>query len=169
MVFGAGDDWPDDDIETLKALWAGGLSCAAIGQPMGRSKNAVVGKAHRLGLPGRPSPIRASAGGAAPKPKAKPVGKAPTLPPAVAPRVVVPVVASREAVVQRHVMPVATSRDAVGVPAAGLSRRSCQWIHGEPAGAATRFCGAPAMAGCSWCAEHRRQVFTTRLPEWAAA
>lgn len=41
--------------------------------------------------------------------------------------------------------------------------RGCQWIHGQPAGAETRFCGAPvARPGCSWCAAHLARVFTAR-------
>ena len=45
--------WSDDNIETLKALWTSGESCNAIGRKLGCSKNAVVGKAHRLKLPQR--------------------------------------------------------------------------------------------------------------------
>ncbi len=56
-------DWTDEVIERLKALWAEGLSTAEIGRRMGISKNAVVGKAHRLALPARPSPIRRGASG----------------------------------------------------------------------------------------------------------
>jgi GcrA cell cycle regulator len=49
--------WPAADLALLRRLWAEGLSTEAIGREMGRSKNAVVGKAHRINLPGRPSPI----------------------------------------------------------------------------------------------------------------
>ena len=51
-------DWTAQAIEQLKALWAEGHSTAEIGRRMGVSKNAIVGKAHRLNLPARPSPIR---------------------------------------------------------------------------------------------------------------
>ena len=54
-------DWTTEAIERLKALWAEGHSTAEIGRRMGISKNAVVGKAHRLTLPARPSPIRRDA------------------------------------------------------------------------------------------------------------
>jgi GcrA cell cycle regulator len=54
-------EWTAEAIERLKALWAEGLSTAEIGRRMGISKNAVVGKAHRLNLPARPSPIRQDA------------------------------------------------------------------------------------------------------------
>ncbi|MFL2771507.1 MAG: GcrA family cell cycle regulator [Rhodospirillaceae bacterium] len=50
--------WTDDRIGKLKKLWAEGLTTGEIGRRLDVSKNAVVGKAHRLGLKGRPSPIR---------------------------------------------------------------------------------------------------------------
>jgi GcrA cell cycle regulator len=51
-------DWTAEAIEALRGFWAEGHSTAEIGRRMGISKNAVVGKAHRLNLPPRPSPIR---------------------------------------------------------------------------------------------------------------
>jgi GcrA cell cycle regulator len=53
-------DWNEDQIAELRRLWAAGPSTAEIGRILGCGKNAVVGKAHRLGLPSRPSPIRTS-------------------------------------------------------------------------------------------------------------
>lgn len=50
--------WTDERIEQLKELWSEGLTTGEIGKRLGVSKNAVVGKAHRLGLKGRPSPIK---------------------------------------------------------------------------------------------------------------
>ena len=50
--------WTDSDIKKLKQLWQKGLSTVAIGQALGISKNAVIGKVHRLQLQSRPSPIR---------------------------------------------------------------------------------------------------------------
>jgi GcrA cell cycle regulator len=52
--------WTDERIEQLRELWAEGLTTGEIGKRLGVSKNAVVGKAHRLGLKGRPSPIKRS-------------------------------------------------------------------------------------------------------------
>ncbi|QCE32664.1 GcrA cell cycle regulator [Acetobacteraceae bacterium] len=51
-------EWTDEVIERLKTLWAEGHSTAEIGRRLGTTKNAVVGKAHRLKLPTRPSPIK---------------------------------------------------------------------------------------------------------------
>lgn len=66
--------WTDERIEQLKALWADGLTTGEIGKQLGVSKNAVVGKAHRLGLKGRPSPIKRAA---KPPRKAAPKAKEP--------------------------------------------------------------------------------------------
>ena len=52
--------WTPERIEEVTRLWGEGLTTAEIGKIVGVSKNAVVGKAHRLGLPSRPSPIRRS-------------------------------------------------------------------------------------------------------------
>ena len=48
--------WTSELVNQLSALWQQGLSTAEIGRKLGISKNAVVGKAHRLMLTPRPSP-----------------------------------------------------------------------------------------------------------------
>ena len=52
--------WTDERVDELSKLWASGYSASAIGRMLGVSKNAVVGKTHRLGLEARPSPIKRS-------------------------------------------------------------------------------------------------------------
>ena len=51
-------EWNEETISRLRSLWQEGHSTAEIGRRMAITKNAVVGKAHRLTLPPRPSPIR---------------------------------------------------------------------------------------------------------------
>ena len=53
--------WNNDNVAQLKELWDQGLPTAQIGRLLGVTKNAVVGKAHRIGLERRPSPIRRTA------------------------------------------------------------------------------------------------------------
>ena len=53
--------WDDENISRLRDLWDQGLPTAQIGKLLGFTKNAVVGKAHRIGLERRPSPIRRTA------------------------------------------------------------------------------------------------------------
>ncbi len=79
--------WTDERIDQLKNLWEKGLTASQIADELGGvSRNAVIGKAHRLGLKSRPSPVKASDGekkAAAPKKVIKPV--APSQPRAAAP------------------------------------------------------------------------------------
>ena len=55
-----GNVWTDERLDVLKKLWAEGLSISQIGEALGVSRNAIAGKAHRMGLPKRPSPISRS-------------------------------------------------------------------------------------------------------------
>lgn len=50
--------WTPETIKELKRLWNKGFTTVEIGNRLGMSKNAIVGKAHRLGLESRPSPIK---------------------------------------------------------------------------------------------------------------
>ncbi len=54
-----GEKWPQAKDDLLRSLWQRGDSSSQIGRAMGISKNAVVGRAHRLRLPARASPIKA--------------------------------------------------------------------------------------------------------------
>jgi len=69
--------WTDERIETLKTMWEKGLTASQIAESLGGvSRNAVIGKAHRLGLQARPSPVKPNepevkAAPAAPKPPAE--------------------------------------------------------------------------------------------------
>jgi GcrA cell cycle regulator len=93
--------WTDERIEQLRNMWEKGLTASQIADELGGvSRNAVIGKAHRLGLKSRPSPVKATdkpvkaaapkaAAPAAPKPAAAPAAPraaAPAAPrPAAAP------------------------------------------------------------------------------------
>ncbi len=85
--------WTDERIERLKNMWAKGATASQIADELGGvSRNAVIGKAHRLGLEQRPSPVKAgeekeakkpaAAAPAAAAPKSAPKAEAPK--PAVA-------------------------------------------------------------------------------------
>jgi len=181
-------EWNEELISRLRALWQEGLSTAEIGRQLEITKNAVVGKAHRLGLPPRPSPIRrqpeaegaaAPARAAAPKAAPKPavVAEAPAQPvvaeaapaPVVeAAAVVAPApVAAPEAVAPRPApkpeVPVEAPRPvlrAVSAPAA--PRRSgltCCWPLGEPGTKDFHFCGGTPIPGKPYCAEHAQLAY----------
>jgi GcrA cell cycle regulator len=53
--------WTDERIATLTKMWEGGATASQIAEELGGvSRNAVIGKAHRLGLKARPSPVKAN-------------------------------------------------------------------------------------------------------------
>jgi GcrA cell cycle regulator len=86
-IFGATMSWTDERIDRLRTMWENGLTASQIAEDLGGvSRNAVIGKAHRLGLKSRPSPVKANDGEAkaSSKPKPKPVEKP------AAPRVAAP-------------------------------------------------------------------------------
>ena len=62
--------WTDERIATLKKMWEGGSTASQIADELGGvSRNAVIGKAHRLGLKSRPSPVKSADKKAAPTKK----------------------------------------------------------------------------------------------------
>ncbi|WP_375289697.1 GcrA family cell cycle regulator [Qipengyuania sp.] len=81
--------WTDERIAKLKTMWEGGATASQIAEELGGvSRNAVIGKAHRLGLKARPSPVKekekaSPAPAPAPAPRAAPK---PAPAPAPAPR-----------------------------------------------------------------------------------
>ncbi len=137
-------EWNDEAISRLRALWDEGHSTAEIGRRLGVTKNAVVGKSHRLNLSPRPSPIRRSHEGETPRRQQARRVVGPTLPSLeqVAP-VVVPVrVAPRPAL------------RAVFTPRASVRVSACCWPIGEPGTPSFRFCDDGAMHGKPYCEEH---------------
>lgn len=131
-------EWTDETIAKLRTLWAEGLSTAEIGRRLNISKNAVVGKAHRLNLPSRPSPIRRAEGDATPRPAAPKRAQGPTLPPLAA-SMGAPIPALRA------IMP-STKHTLRATP--------CCWPIGEPGKPSFHFCNAAAASGKPYCEEH---------------
>lgn len=151
--------WTAERDARLRALWMQHdprLSAAAIAAELGTTKNAIVGRAARLGLPGRESPIRRVQDGAAALDRAK----------ARAAQAHVRAGAEELVRAQRAAapgpvrvpgnVPPSAPRPARLVPQQpSLSpHRVCQWIRGEARGAETVFCGAPTVRGRSYCAAH---------------
>ena len=138
-------DWNDEAITRLRAMWAEGLTTAEIGRRLGVTKNAVVGKSHRLLLPPRPSPIRRLVAGQAPHPQPRrTVG--PTLPllnETVRKPALTPLTATPRAPALRAVPSMAGSRIT-----------TCCWPLGEPGTPSFRFCDDPSQANKPYCMAH---------------
>ena len=83
--------WTEERIEKLTKMWEGGSTASQIAEELGGvSRNAVIGKAHRLGLKARPSPVKANDKSEAPAAPAAPKVAKPAPPPAPEPKMAVP-------------------------------------------------------------------------------
>jgi GcrA cell cycle regulator len=152
--------WTDERIAQLKAGWEGGKTASQIAEQLGEgvTRNAVIGKAHRLGLESRPSPVKAGEDTeAAVVTRAAPV--APVPPAATAPPAVAAPVAAR---------PVAKKPARTGKAAKtsllDLNEKICKWPIGHPGDSDFHFCGKPSQAGFPYCTEHCLQAYQAQLP-----
>ena len=149
-------EWTPDRIDELTRLWNEGLSTAEIGKMLGISKNAVVGKAHRLHLSSRPSPIRRMSMRPSPAIRLRDPRPAPTgfdLPHRA--NVVVPAPVPR--------IPVAPPR------VLELSNQTCMWPVGHPGEPSFRFCGERALVGKPYCADHCAVAYVKAKPKTGEA
>jgi len=97
--------WTDERIDKLKSLWGQGLTASQIAEELGGvSRNAVIGKAHRLGLESRPSPVKGNDAAAAAAASA-PAPAAAEAPPPAAPKEAAPPPPQPEPVKPRPVAP----------------------------------------------------------------
>jgi GcrA cell cycle regulator len=162
-------EWAEETIIRLRALWDEGLSTAEIGRRLGVSKNAVVGKAHRLDLPARPSPIRRDGpGGGAPRRIAPRRVAGPTLPPlssagplsGLSSSAPGPTVVPHLAVMSLKPAP-APPPARVAPPAPRPYGRvvTCCWPLGEPGTRSFRFCDEPSEPGKPYCQDHVKLAY----------
>lgn len=122
--------WTEAQIAELERLWAAGQSTSQIGTALGVSKNAVIGKAHRLNLPVRASPIRRES-----KPKQAKRKLVPKKQPRLRRRLLF------QPGPQRHGSP------------------SCLWPIGDPGKVDFHFCGNQTVPGRPYCAEHCARAY----------
>ncbi|HRE20899.1 MAG TPA: GcrA family cell cycle regulator [Rhabdaerophilum sp.] len=148
--------WDDNRIEQLKKLWSEGLSASQIAAELGGvTRNAVIGKVHRLGLSGRTK--------AKPTAAARPRNK--TVKTAVRTTTVsfrgnlavvemVDAVAVAEPVRESVVIPMSRR-----VSIMELREGVCRWPLGDPLQADFAYCGADCGAGKTYCEAHARIAF----------
>lgn len=148
-------EWAEDTVQRLRKLWEAGLSTAAIGRQLGVTKNAVVGKAHRLNLPLRPSPIRYTSEPRPRKPRVPRVQKQ-SLPLLACLDGSAPTPEPRKPYVPKIRHPEAPM--AVPTPAKSVFVRPptpCCWPFGDPKDKENfRFCGEPSKLGRPYCHLH---------------
>jgi GcrA cell cycle regulator len=153
--------WTDERVELLRKLWLEGLSASQIANTLanGITRNAVIGKVHRLGLSGR---VKASVP-SVPRPRGKPMR-----PPAQ--RHNAPVVRGNTALAIKP-MPAELQEpepyEDVVIPISErvtimeLKEAMCRWPMGDPTTAEFRFCGAkkPLEATGPYCTYHSRIAY----------
>jgi GcrA cell cycle regulator len=166
----AGVTWTDDRVELLKKLWADGLSASQIAAEIGNvTRNAVIGKVHRLGLSGRAKSSKpaAATSAVAPARPRKPT-RAPSAPTSITPpeasNVIVAPIPMRQAPVMA-VEPQLPAEDDVAIPLServtimDLRESMCRWPMGDPTKADFRFCGARCTPGIPYCTHHARIAY----------
>ncbi len=153
--------WTDERVELLKKLWASGKSASQIAGQIGGSvtRNAVIGKVHRLGLSGRgktKAPAAARPRRAATPTTTKTQTVLETLR-ATGPRMVAAPVALPE-IEKPEPMEVAIHEVAIPpsarVALVDLRESSCRWPIGDPMTADFGFCGAQSVPALPYCQHH---------------
>lgn len=143
-------EWLDAATQHLRRLWAEGMGTREIGEALGIGKNAVIGKARRLGLAPRPSPLGVHPGQPLPPPRPRP-HYAKTQPPPRPKLVLEP--QQRASLAGRPPAPPATPPAPPQPPPAEPAEvRQCMWPTSD--GRPWTFCGARCAPGRVYCAEH---------------
>lgn len=153
--------WNDERVELLKKFWAEGLSASQIASKMGGvTRNAVIGKVHRLGLSGRATPAKPQRGC-----ELDYHDEEPTTATTFARTEIDTMITEPEFTAP----PVLTSGDMTTV--ATLKGNMCKWPIGDPAKDDFHFCGQSAPTGKPYCAYHAQLAFqpAQRRPDRAPA
>jgi GcrA cell cycle regulator len=142
--------WTDERVETLKKLWLDGLSASQIAKQLGGvTRNAVIGKVHRLGLSGRATPSQPQ----------RPVFKAPRAPrPAIA-AAPAPRRAVEPAMPTQLPSPALLAEEPGTATVLTLGAHMCKWPIGDPASDSFTFCGRRSDREGPYCSEHARVAY----------
>ena len=142
--------WTDERVETLKKLWLDGLSASQIAKQLGGvTRNAVIGKVHRLGLSGRAAPSHPS----------RPAFKAPRPPRPIS----MPTPRARSLEPRPHATPAPRPAPFVELPGTAtvltLGAHMCKWPIGDPSSSDFTFCGRRASDEGPYCIDHARVAY----------
>ena len=161
--------WTDDRVEQLKRLWSEGLSASQIAARLGQgvTRNAVIGKVHRLNLAGRATQPRNSAPRAPRKPREPShPGRTTGMPsmPHAGNTALKPMMRA-EAQPRQLAIPEPKPLRLVDLPKDGrvtilhLSDKTCKWPIGDPGSEDFCFCGHGPRDGSPYCEYHARQAY----------
>lgn len=153
--------WTDERVETLKKLWQDGLSASQIAKQLGGvTRNAVIGKVHRLGLSGRATPSKPARPAFKAPRQQRPAAAAPSAPRKIAePVAVQPVEPTAPAPVSAQPSPARFVEEAPGTATVlTLGAHMCKWPIGDPSSEGFTFCGRRVHEG-PYCNEHARIAY----------
>ncbi len=152
--------WTEDRIDQLKRLWTEGHSASQIAKQLGGvTRNAVIGKVHRLGLSGRATPsrpVKRPPRLATPKPRSAENGSSVSTSPSQRDRAPAPKLAEEAALAAA--LPPATNEKGETASILTIRDSMCKWPIGDPADPHFAFCGRKAECG-PYCAEHAKLAF----------
>ena len=149
--------WSHNRVEQLKKLWKAGLSASQIAAELGNvSRNAVIGKVHRLGLSGRgKSPSSAAPRRAHPAQHTirvtRPIARGST---ALAQAFEVEVEVEPDPITSDNVVPMSQRLSLLE-----LTEATCHWPIGDPSSPDFFFCGGKVLTGLPYCAQHSRVAY----------
>ncbi len=154
--------WTDERVSLLTKLWGEGHTAAEIAKKLGGvTRNAVIGKAHRLKLSSRISPIQQNKKPANKNVDRKAKNKASVLPSDSAPIQVLAVEKEKEKPKISKV--VSVPKDEVKKDGLynlmDLKPRMCRWPCGDPKHEDFGFCGGNSMPGLPYCEDHARIAY----------
>ena len=148
--------WTDERVELLKKLWADGLSASQIAAELGGiTRNAVIGKVHRLGLSGRAKSPSSSAPRTR-KPRATTMMRVsrPSMRGNTALAYAYDYEVEAEAAVVENVIPMGQRRTLLE-----LTEDTCRWPIGDPSAEDFYFCGGQPMNSLPYCSYHCRIAY----------
>jgi len=159
--------WTEQQIQALKKMWGNGFSASDIAKTLGGglTRNAVIGKAHRLKLSSRPSPIRAGEegpgkiGGSVMAPITR-VSKKRAMLRSLPPVTPLPESVTRS-IPREMPRPIDTTKRVEGIAVTKAGERHCRWPIGDPRSPDFRFCGCNCYEGLPYCVEHARVAYQT--------
>ena len=157
--------WSDERVNMLKQLWADGLSASQIATKlgMGVTRNAVIGKVHRLNLSGRASTPRATAPRSPRKTVREPSapGRSPSMPTAGANALkpyLQPAPRTMPLPEPKPLRLVDSAKDG-RITILHLSEKTCKWPIGDPMKEDFCFCGHGPRDGSPYCEYHARMAY----------
>jgi GcrA cell cycle regulator len=149
--------WTEDRVETLKKLWAEGLSASQIATRLGGvTRNAVIGKVHRLGLSGRVTPSRASRPRTSKPRQPSHPGRINTYRNAGATALKAEMIAEKSPIPDPVPAPIREVEIPPGERATilTLSEKTCRWPIGDPSADEFHFCGRMPSVNMPYCQHH---------------